>query len=223
MIPTVKQEQEQNMCQGDYESFYLPFQNDKQQLALKSSRTKRLKSANALETRQEEHAEWCIEETNNVNILNNIELFPSNLIFFDYIYSNVSPTKTEKASDIERGSISMERAGDRKSSCKVLSCLLFLALLVVVLIAAREIVSSSPDTADRTLAGIEQPNVSTTTISTTSTSTTTTTDNDNDDNNNNTNILTSTDTTAKTTSTSTSTSESTSTAYIKIFGIYSFL
>ena len=70
MIPKKEQEQQQEQIlgQGDYESFYLPFPNDKQQLALMSSRTKRLKNANALETRQEEHAEWCIEETIHVNI-----------------------------------------------------------------------------------------------------------------------------------------------------------
>ena len=72
MIPKMVQEQqqqEQTLGQGDYESFYLAFPNDKEQLALMSSRTKRPRVTKALETQQEEQGERCIEETIHVNIL----------------------------------------------------------------------------------------------------------------------------------------------------------
>ena len=53
-MKTIVEQRDNNLGQGDLESFYLPFPNDKEQLFSMSSRTKRSKSVEVFETQQEE-------------------------------------------------------------------------------------------------------------------------------------------------------------------------
>ena len=119
------EEQGNNLGQGDNEPFHLPFQNDKEQVVMMSSRTRE---------QEEELGELFTKA--KMQVFSFIFYFILMIIFLSFYYLTFVRTKTVDASVSPTRDASLRKEEHKQSMSKVMNFLLSLSLVVLTVNAA---------------------------------------------------------------------------------------